>query len=237
VTRGRLNVDGEHIDTIKPKGNIVNMNRNRSGAVDANSTTAAARSTRGYHHGDLRAALLGEGLRRLEVLGNPGDISLRELARNVGVSATAVYRHFPDKAALLSALAVHGLNELAEVQQAAARATAPGSSEFAEIGRAYVRFALARPGLYRLIFTHAMAGPQTLPLTEEPCESPAVLLRSMVARSLGGRASEAQVQVVALRAWSLVHGLAMLLLDRQLPQELAEVTIENVINATAVGLD
>ncbi|MFT3975751.1 MAG: helix-turn-helix domain-containing protein, partial [Sphingomonas bacterium] len=55
--------------------------------------------SKAYHHGDLRAALVAEGLLLIEEQG-ADDLSLRELARRVGVSATAVYRHFPDKAAL-----------------------------------------------------------------------------------------------------------------------------------------
>ena len=104
-----------------------------------------------YHHGDLRAALLEVGLRLLAERDVEG-VSLREMARDVGVSATSVYRHFPDKAALMRALAREGLDRLAGAQRDAASGK-QGPASFAATGRAYVRFALANPALFRLIFT------------------------------------------------------------------------------------
>src|SRR3546814_6352960 len=71
---------------------------------------APAKAARAYHHGDLRAAVIAAGLKRLaEDAG--GELGLRALARDVGVSATALYRHFPDKEALLDALAEEGRSE------------------------------------------------------------------------------------------------------------------------------
>jgi AcrR family transcriptional regulator len=71
---------------------------------------------RSYHHGDLRQALIEAGLTLLDVRAADA-LSLREVARAVGVSATAVYRHFPDKGALLDALAAEGLRKLADAQR------------------------------------------------------------------------------------------------------------------------
>ena len=65
-----------------------------------------------YHHGDLRSAAVAEGLRLLQER-EADSLSLREIARNVGVSATALYRHFPDRASLLAALANAGYAKLA----------------------------------------------------------------------------------------------------------------------------
>ncbi|MEX0342644.1 MAG: TetR/AcrR family transcriptional regulator, partial [Erythrobacter sp.] len=89
-----------------------------------------------YHHGNLRDALLAAGLEALE--GPEGKApSLRELARAVGVSPTAVYRHFPDKHALDQALANEGLKLLGQEQAAAARKVGGGAAGFAETGRTY----------------------------------------------------------------------------------------------------
>jgi AcrR family transcriptional regulator len=178
-----------------------------------------------YHHGDLRAALVAEALKLLEKQ-DLEQLSLREVARNVGVSATAVYRHFPSTGTLLKALAEHGLAMLAEQQQSAA-AKAKGAAAFAETGRAYVRFALANPNLFRLIFIHTPS--RLRPDAESPEGSPARLLRSYVARGLGPRASPEQVFVAALRAWSLVHGLSMLILDEQVERKAGEAMIDRVI--------
>jgi AcrR family transcriptional regulator len=107
-----------------------------------------------YHHGDLRAALIQEGLRLLEER-RGDDVGLREVARAAGVSATAVYRHFPDKAALLRALSSEGLARLAEAQRRAFSGAGGGKAGFLATGRAYVAFALANPALFRLAFSSA----------------------------------------------------------------------------------
>ena len=81
------------------------------------------------------------------------ELSLREIARSVGVSATAVYRHFPDKAALLSALRQEADVMLAEAFRSAMAKVKPGHEAFDAMGRAYVRFALANPALFRLMMS------------------------------------------------------------------------------------
>lgn len=184
-----------------------------------------------YHHGDLRSALIEAALSSLEK-NNLETLSLREIARNVGVSATAVYRHFPSKELLLRALAEHGLELLASQQQAAA-AKASGSSAFAQTGRAYVRFALAHPNLFRLIFIHTPGRMRAD--VESPEGSPAFLLRSSVARSLGAKATPEKIFEGALRAWSLVHGLSMLILDEQIERKTAEAMIDRVIGPSGQG--
>lgn len=184
-----------------------------------------------YHHRDLRSALIEAALSSLEK-NNLETLSLREIARNVGVSATAVYRHFPSKELLLRALAEHGLELLASQQQAAA-AKASGSSAFAQTGRAYVRFALAHPNLFRLIFIHTPGRMRAD--VESPEGSPAFLLRSSVARSLGAKATPEKIFEGALRAWSLVHGLSMLILDEQIERKTAEAMIDRVIGPSGQG--
>ena len=178
-----------------------------------------------YHHGDLRAAAIDEALALLEQ-GTLEDLSLREVARNAGVSATAVYRHFPSKDDLLKALAIHGLALLAEQQRKAA-ARSGGNEAFAQTGRAYVRFALNHPNLFRLIFIHSPG--HMRPDTNSPEGSPAWLLRHYIGQAMGPRATPEQVFVSVLRAWALVHGLAMLILDGQVERKAAEALIDQVI--------
>ena len=164
-----------------------------------------------YHHGDLRAALIEVGLRLLAERDVEG-VSLREMAREVGVSATSVYRHFPDKAALMQALAREGLDRLAVAQQEAASGK-EGTASFAATGRAYVRFALANPAIFRLIFTSSAQ-------LQATGEIEALrMLRANAAAASPGDADPDQAENGALRAWSLVHGLAMLMLDGQLPAD------------------
>jgi len=186
---------------------------------------------RNYHHGDLRAALIQEGLKLLEE-GRGQDIGLREVARAVGVSATAVYRHFPDKAALLRALSAEGLARLATVQQAAFDRAGGGSGGFIATGGAYVRFALANPALFRLVFSHP---PERDLLSSADAAVPAAfrMLRENAASILPAGASADAVNRAALEAWAKVHGLAVLMLDAQIPCD--EDLIDSVVGAGSCG--
>ena len=169
------------------------------------STSKTAERT--YHHGDLRSALIEAGLAQL-AQSDEERLSLRELARQVGVSPTAVYRHFPDKKALLAALAHEGINRLGEAQAEASRAAGGGAAGFAATGRAYVRFALTHPALFRLTFMHGDHG------TDQPFgdNEAARLLRTYAEAFAGPDAARLQLQ-----AWAVAHGLAMLMLDGMLP--------------------
>lgn len=178
---------------------------------------------RAYHHGDLRAALVSAGLRSLEST-DISEISLRGLAREVGVSATAVYRHFPDKRALLTAMAEEGLARLGQMQQQAAQGA--GDQAFVATGRAYVRFALANPGLFRLVFTHCDMRGDGLPEGNLAAD----MLLGSAAQFTGG--DPAAARRFALQAWALVHGLAMLMLDGQVP--VSDALIDQVIDANTM---
>jgi len=176
-----------------------------------------------YHHGDLRRALIQQGLRRLRE-GPAEALSLRELARSVGVSATAVYRHFPDKAALLADLCSEGDHLLAEAFRKAMAKEKPGHDAFDAMGRAYVRFALKHPALFRLMMSPARAG-------RHDGEAGTMLVDSL--RGLaGGDLTKAERDVLRLKAWSTVHGLAMLMLDGLVPAN--EALIDKVIAADFV---
>ncbi len=185
--------------------------------VTVSTSTAPSRS---YHHGDLRSALVEAGLKALET--TPlADLSLRQIARDVGVSATAVYRHFPDKAALLAALAQAGIEQMAAWQSAAAAAASPDDA-FAATGRAYVRWALANPALFRLVFGQCREVGQTVFGDNEAAR----MLRDY-AQGITG--DEAGAQRLMLQAWAVVHGLAMLMLDGQLPKD--DALVDRVIDA------
>ncbi len=183
--------------------------------TDDNSVNIKSRG-RGYHHGDLRSALIETGLVWLATR-QDDDISLRELARLVGVSATAVYRHFPDKQALIAALCERGEAKLATAQRAAADAAGGGGSGFGASGEAYVRFALANPGLFRLMMS---TRPATGWLTDVLDDQGRAMrgLRDDVAAVLPNSA-ESQQRLAAIHAWSLVHGMAMLMLDGMIPAD------------------
>ena len=93
------------------------------------STSESGLEKKSYHHGDLRTALIEAGLTLLETRA-ADDLGLREVARAVGVGPTAIYRHFPDKRALMVALAGEGLARLAVAQRAASEAAGGGVAGF-----------------------------------------------------------------------------------------------------------
>lgn len=177
------------------------------------STQPAPRQ--GYHHGDLRSALLDTGLRLLRSR-SVDDLGLRELAREVGVSPAAIYRHFPDKSALMAALAVEGLERLATAQRQATQAAGGGQAGFLASGMAYVRFAVDNPALFRLVFG-AVQGCDPL---DAPIDSVASAMRGLrqdIEALVPAGMPAAARKAAALHAWALVHGLAQLVLDGQIP--------------------
>ncbi len=186
-----------------------------------------------YHHGDLRAALLDNGLRLLALGGTPDKLSLREVARAAGVSATAVYHHFPDKNALLDALAAEGLTRLAAAQHQAFDAAGGGSAGFAATGRAYVRFALENPALFRLI------GERSSFLDDGEGKMPeAVEFLLSNAATLAPEGSNENVgRVIAIRSWAMAHGLSLLMLGGQVPysQELIDQVLNPDTPADEIG--
>jgi len=176
-----------------------------------------------YHHGDLAAALLRAASALLEKEGVSG-LSLREAARRAGVSHNAPYRHFPDRDALLTALAAEGFEILtSEMRGQTSRA----------MGEAYVRFAVDNPQRFRLMF----GGPLSI-------EKHAAL------RNAGQAAYQTLVDAfneiphperAAAAAWSLMHGLAQLLLDGHFSGAVAkaggpEIFVREVLSAVRFAL-
>lgn len=189
---------------------------NKDNSVNINPAAATGKP---YHHGDLRSALIEAGLRLLQSR-TADDLSLREMSREVGVSATAIYRHFPDKQALMSALAHEGLERLAMAQRAATVAAGGGRSGFLASGLAYVRFAADNPALFRLIFSCAQ-DEDLLDASIDTVSSAMQGLRRDIEQLMPAQLSDAARKAAALHAWALAHGLALLLLDRQIQADWA----------------
>jgi AcrR family transcriptional regulator len=185
---------------------------------------------RSYHHGDLSDALLAQGLQLLEENGAT-EMSLREVAREVGVSVTAVYRHFPDKAALLRALAGIGLSRLTQAQMDASHKAGGGAAGFNASGHAYVRFAQTYPSMFRLIMSYTPATDYFVAKKSE-VPSPIRFLRESVAALAPEGTQPEAIRLAALCAWSQVHGLAMLLLDRQIAAD--DALVHAIIDANAL---
>lgn len=175
-----------------------------------------------FHHGDLRRALLQGGMLLLEREG-PLGVGLRAVARLAGVSQTAPYRHFPDKESLLAALAEEGLREMGDRMAAAAREHADPRSTLFAIAECYVAFAAERPNLFRLMFGPQVADKRRCPGVEAAGHRAyQILTDTLEAAQRAGQILPGDVEVLALTRWSCVHGLASLILDGRLADEVAE---------------
>ena len=181
-----------------------------------------------YHHGDLRTALLSAAMDLLEEE-DGGGLSLRAVARRAGVSPAAPYRHFADKEALESELAAAGFADLKRRLLGTADALPATPEDFALLAVGYVRFALDRPVLFRLMFGDPCSD------TEDARTVAAADLRAYVLARVNEAFPRADAEALATAGWSLVHGLAFLHLDGKLPSaDAAEVDARVVAAVTAI---
>lgn len=173
---------------------------------------------RQYHHGDLRRALLDAALQLASERGI-ANFTLREVARLAGVSHNAPYHHFADKAALVEALVVENFELLErDLREAYEQAKGTSLDKLLAAGVAYVRFALQHPAVFRLMFRpelhqHGIEN-ENDPVELAGRESYQILLNATcLAQQEGLIAADMDVQLLSIAAWSMVHGLAVLLLD------------------------
>ena len=202
------------------------------------SNSGGADERAGYHHGNLRESLLDQGLRLLEESGEQG-FSLRELARRVGVTANAAYRHFANKNDLMMALAAAGLDRFAASQAAAWQAADGDARErFLAIGCDYVRFARDHPALFRLMFGRFVAEHRNAEL-ERASEAAFAGLCQGVGAALELASDAEETRLAAYNAWALVHGFSHLILDGQLddagqpPERVVESALRQWLHSRA----
>jgi len=156
-----------------------------------------------YHHGDLKAVILGQAAALVAERGADG-ISLRELARAAGVSHAAPAHHFTDRRGLFTALATEGFTLLAAALHDA-------KPEFADAARAYVQFALDHPGHYAVMFDKLLYDAADPTLCAAEAEAAAELAGGVA--TLADPNAQNDPEGAALAAWSLVHGFALLTLN------------------------
>lgn len=172
----------------------------------ARSSTSARRDS--YHHGDLKRALTSAALSLVAEKG-PKGFTLTEAARRAGVSAAAPYRHFADKAALLATVAEQGFREL-HAELVAVPEMDP-KARVVELGRTYVRWAVAHPDHYRVMFG-ADIGKADHPGLAAAGEQ----AFGDLVDALTGLVDGADARAVAAPLWSLVHGVASLAIGGEL---------------------
>jgi AcrR family transcriptional regulator len=179
---------------------------------------AAGTSRRGYHHGDLKNALLACASALIAERGAEA-VSLREISQAAGVSHAAAYRHYADKQALLADLAESGFRELAQINRDTVAATRGGPLlQLQACGRAYVEFGTRQPHLLQLMFGGVIADWEAhASLARASQELAATLADIVVAGQAAGELRPGEVGDLTLTAWSLVHGLALLILGRRIP--------------------
>ena len=189
-------------------------------------------STRTYHHGDLRQALIEAACEHLRTSG-ADTLSLRALARTIGVSQTAPYRHFESKSALFAAIAYYGFELLrVELQAACDKCGDDTEAAILETGLSYVRWAQDNSEKYQLFFDSSLVD---FSLHEELIDAGTaafeVLLNLIETAIEEGILIDKPIVLLAGTLWSTVHGVASLLISMG---ELAEE--EFAMNQPVVGI-
>lgn len=172
-----------------------------------------------YHHGDLQRALIDAALGLIEREGAQA-LTLRAAARLAGVSQAAPYRHFPDKDALLAAVAEDGLRTLATwMRDATSAHTGDSPRRLQALGVAYVKFAAAHTAHFRVMFTAVAKDMDAYPALAEASDAVfALLLDAITQGQRDGSVRPGNPKELALAAWSIVHGLAELEVGGQVPR-------------------
>lgn len=169
-----------------------------------------------YHHGDLKKALTEAGV---TILAEEGikNLSLREAARRAGVSHTAPYRHFEDKDALLAAIAEEGFNRLIlKLEEGIAKhPTNPLQRHYA-IGEAYVQFAIENPNHLQVMFGNVLEDYKKYSNLKQVSEkSFSLLVETIKDCQKAGIVKKTNALQLALVAWSAIHGLSMLAIEKR----------------------
>ncbi len=216
----------------------------RAGRKKATSKTAGSKAASSYHHGALREALLDAAERVLERDGLPG-LTLRAVAREAGVSHAAPTHHFGDLAGLVSDLAAIGFRQFNAAMTAASAAGRPLLENAMARAKAYVGYAQAHPGMYGLMFRTERLD-MSRPSLHDAASAAFAGLAGVIGASRQEHIEEEALSLdqaaAIVRAWSLVHGFTMLLLDgrlsdiqRRLPEGTSAETLLDAMLKVTVG--
>lgn len=176
-----------------------------------------------YHHGDLAEALIEQALKVLREA--PAEaLSLRALSETIGVSHSAAYRHFPSKKALLDGVCERGFRRFRDaVLEAKGQDGLPVPEQLERMAGCYIRFALAQPNLYLLMFGPGFAERMCAPETGTSASESFAVLLSSVQRGLAlGVLAPASAFLLSQTIWALLHGFALFALHGELSAEHAE---------------
>ncbi|MFN7982784.1 MAG: TetR/AcrR family transcriptional regulator [Vicinamibacterales bacterium] len=183
-----------------------------------------------YHHGDLRRAMVDEAVRTITDEGIE-SLTLREAGARLGVSRTALYRHFSDKAALLAAVARDGFQKFrAELESAWEQGPATRCG-FTRMGEAYIRFAVGHPSHYRVMFGDFRALCAREPELQEDAQAAFMtFINALVAMQRAGLVRASDPRLIAEFIWATTHGTAMLAINGQFgPDPVGSGRLDQVI--------
>lgn len=187
-----------------------------------------------YHHGSLRAQLL-DAVRQLIETKGPDGFSIAEACRMAGVSTAAPYKHFRDREEILHAVILEAMHRLGDAMQAAADAHPPGDPErIIALGRAYIGFARAEPGMFAVVFGHASTHAEDAALASEGRDKFAIVVR-VVAEHMDRPMDDPEVGARAYALWCAVHGHCFLVLDGKADKTEIGVSEEDYLRLVGVS--
>ena len=175
-----------------------------------------------YHVGNLESQLIDQAKKMLEEVG-PDKLSIRAIAEQLGVSATAVYHHFANKDELISHLAAEGFNQLEKVL-IQCQINVENQSKLQILSRTYMHFAFDHPAMYQLMFGSQLAHSEMNDKLFTARKQAYAVVEQCVAEVLGQDIQSKEVKSAALAAWSFAHGLASLMIHNvfQLPEQISK---------------
>lgn len=201
---------------------------------------AARKPRRSYHHGNLRRALIDEALATIQAEGVEA-LTLRSIGARIGVSRSALYRHFADKRALLTAVATEGFTALRRMLVTAWEEGGRNGAAFRAMGAAYVRFAIENPSYYRVMFGGFVDQESRDPeLAREAMAAFQALVDALASLQRDSILRDDDTVLMARYVWALVHGMAMLGIDGHLrepgaAEQLVDYAVERLHTGIAVN--
>jgi len=192
--------------------------------------------SKSYHHGDLHREILLAARKLLEE-NNISSLSLREVAKKVGVSHTAPYRHFKDKESLLAGIAGLGFNELTEQMKEVAELHPDPSAQLQEAGQRYIQLAIKNPQCIQLMFGGILPGDDTYPMLRESGDMAFNALKTIIAKGQAlGVFKKGNIELLALTAWSGIHGLSLLFISGSVTQAISTSTSKSKPKSTSLEI-